>query len=266
MEPAEMGAWKWWSVCPRDSLPSEHEPSCAHSLGCGETSIGVRLLECALRLLCDSGAASGMAVEGNDNVPLRSRQSKLIITQMQALQELYEASQTKQELLQREQGRLLEERTRLQADLQLCMEEMQLLQVQAPSMKVSLESYKRSYGSMATSSEKCHSSSGSSTGDESCYRSYGSSQASNESFLQSYGSGNSACEAQSSSSSGSNTCCRNHGSSSSTDDRPAEPEDMEVKLPGGARRGEEAVPCKGGKGTRHERGSGVRGELGTPWK
>nr|XP_036875519.1 coiled-coil domain-containing protein 136 isoform X6 [Manis javanica] len=153
--------------------------------------------------------------------------SKLIITQMQALQELYEASQTEQELLQREQGRLLEERTRLQADLQLCMEEMQLLQVQAPSMKVSLESYKRSYGSMATSSEKCHSSSGSSTGDESCYRSYGSSQASNESFLQSYGSGNSACEAQSSSSSGSNTCCRNHGSSSSTDDRPAEPEDME---------------------------------------
>ncbi|XP_073094583.1 coiled-coil domain-containing protein 136 isoform X3 [Manis javanica] len=153
--------------------------------------------------------------------------SKLIITQMQALQELYEASQTEQELLQREQGRLLEERTRLQADLQLCMEEMQLLQVQAPSMKVSLESYKRSYGSMATSSEKCHSSSGSSTGDESCHRSYGSSQASNESFLQSYGSGNSACEAQSSSSSGSNTCCRNHGSSSSTDDRPAEPEDME---------------------------------------
>nr|XP_036875522.1 coiled-coil domain-containing protein 136 isoform X9 [Manis javanica] len=156
-----------------------------------------------------------------------ANKSKLIITQMQALQELYEASQTEQELLQREQGRLLEERTRLQADLQLCMEEMQLLQVQAPSMKVSLESYKRSYGSMATSSEKCHSSSGSSTGDESCYRSYGSSQASNESFLQSYGSGNSACEAQSSSSSGSNTCCRNHGSSSSTDDRPAEPEDME---------------------------------------
>ncbi|XP_036875522.2 coiled-coil domain-containing protein 136 isoform X10 [Manis javanica] len=156
-----------------------------------------------------------------------ANKSKLIITQMQALQELYEASQTEQELLQREQGRLLEERTRLQADLQLCMEEMQLLQVQAPSMKVSLESYKRSYGSMATSSEKCHSSSGSSTGDESCHRSYGSSQASNESFLQSYGSGNSACEAQSSSSSGSNTCCRNHGSSSSTDDRPAEPEDME---------------------------------------
>ncbi|XP_036764983.2 coiled-coil domain-containing protein 136 isoform X8 [Manis pentadactyla] len=152
--------------------------------------------------------------------------SKMIITQMQALQELYEASQTEQELLQQEQGRLLEERARLQADLQLCMEEMQLLQVQAPSMKVSLESYKRSYGSMATSSEKCHSSSCSSTGDESCHRSYGS--------------GSSACEAQSSSSSGSDaccrshggsggsdTCCRSHGNSSSTDDRPAEPEDME---------------------------------------
>ncbi|XP_036764984.2 coiled-coil domain-containing protein 136 isoform X9 [Manis pentadactyla] len=155
-----------------------------------------------------------------------ANKSKMIITQMQALQELYEASQTEQELLQQEQGRLLEERARLQADLQLCMEEMQLLQVQAPSMKVSLESYKRSYGSMATSSEKCHSSSCSSTGDESCHRSYGS--------------GSSACEAQSSSSSGSDaccrshggsggsdTCCRSHGNSSSTDDRPAEPEDME---------------------------------------
>ena len=44
--------------------------------------------------------------------PAHSWQSKMIIAQMQALQGLYESTQTEQELLQQEQGRLLEERKR----------------------------------------------------------------------------------------------------------------------------------------------------------
>ncbi|XP_014640517.1 PREDICTED: coiled-coil domain-containing protein 136 isoform X2 [Ceratotherium simum simum] len=169
--------------------------------------------------------------------------SKTIIAQMQALQELYEASQTEQELLQQEQGRLLEERKRLQADLQLCLEEMQLLQVQSPSIKMSLESYKKSYDSMAPSSENCHKSYGSSVDDsESYHRSYSSTQASDESLLKSYGSSTSTsetCEKSYRTSSSSITYKKSYGSSSnsdtchksyvssSTDDEPAEPDDIE---------------------------------------
>ncbi|XP_070121900.1 coiled-coil domain-containing protein 136 isoform X14 [Equus przewalskii] len=169
--------------------------------------------------------------------------SKMIIDQMQALQVLYEASQTEQELLQQEQGRLLEERKRLQADLQLCLEEMQLLQVQSPSIKMSLESYKKSYGSMAPSSENCHKSYGSTIDDsESYHKSYGSTQASDESLLKSYDSSTSTsetCEKSYRTSSSSIDDKRSYGSTSSsdtchksyvssnTDDEPAEPEDVE---------------------------------------
>ncbi|XP_070369170.1 coiled-coil domain-containing protein 136 isoform X11 [Equus asinus] len=169
--------------------------------------------------------------------------SKMIIDQMQALQVLYEASQTEQELLQQEQGRLLEERKRLQADLQLCLEEMQLLQVQSPSIKMSLESYKKSYGSMAPSSENCHKSYGSTIDDsESYHKSYGSTQASDESLLKSYDSSTSTsetCEKSYRTSSSSIDDKRSYGSTSSSDtchksyvssnsdDEPAEPEDVE---------------------------------------
>nr|XP_045367040.1 coiled-coil domain-containing protein 136 isoform X8 [Camelus bactrianus] len=170
--------------------------------------------------------------------------SKMIIAQMQALQEMYEASQFEQELLQQEQERLLEERKRLQADLQLCLEEMQLFQVQSPSIKMSLESYKKSYGSTSTSSENCRTSYGCNIDDEESYhKSYMSSQASKESFLRSYTSSTSTTDTYEksyrSSSSSSVTCKRSYGISSSSDtchksyissstnNEVAEPEDME---------------------------------------
>ncbi|XP_045420141.1 coiled-coil domain-containing protein 136 isoform X2 [Lemur catta] len=159
--------------------------------------------------------------------------SKLLMEQMQVLQALYDSSQAEQELLQKEQGRLLEERKRLQADLHFCLEEMQLLQLQSPSIKMSLESYKKSYGSITPSSNK-----------ESYHKSYASTQASNESFLKSYDSSTSASEAYEKSyrsSCSSITYKKNYGNasgsdishksyvSSSTGDEPAEPEDMEIK-------------------------------------
>ncbi|XP_059964952.1 coiled-coil domain-containing protein 136 isoform X8 [Mesoplodon densirostris] len=170
--------------------------------------------------------------------------SKMIIAQMQALQELYEASETEQELLQQEQERLLEERKRLQTDLQLCLEEMHVLHVQSPSVKMSLESYKKSYGSTATSNENCRR--GCNIDDnESYHGSYNSSQASEESLLKSSDSSTGTRESygrsyRSSSSSSSriaykrsdgtsissDTCHKSYVSSS-TDDELAEPEDME---------------------------------------
>ncbi|XP_064431047.1 coiled-coil domain-containing protein 136 isoform X4 [Mirounga angustirostris] len=169
-----------------------------------------------------------------------ANKSKLIIAQMQALQVLYEGTQTEQELLQREQGRLLEERKRLQADLQLCLEEMQLLQVRSPSSRMSLE---KNRGSMAASGENCRRSSGSGLDDSGSYhKSYGSTQASTESFLKSYDSSSSAQESSErsycagssgssiykksyGSSTSSDTCYRSYGSS--TNEGPAEPEDLE---------------------------------------
>ncbi|XP_053754280.1 coiled-coil domain-containing protein 136 isoform X2 [Panthera pardus] len=173
--------------------------------------------------------------------------SKMIIAQIQALQGLYESTQTEQELLQQEQGRLLEERKRLQADLQLCLEEMQLLRVQSPSVNRSLESYQKTYGGMAASTEYDRKSYGSSVDDsESYHKSYGSTQASDESFLKSYDSSTSThktCDrnyssSSRSSSSSSVTYKKSYGSSSSSDtcyksyvssieDEPAEPEDVE---------------------------------------
>ncbi|XP_029779621.1 coiled-coil domain-containing protein 136 isoform X1 [Suricata suricatta] len=162
--------------------------------------------------------------------------SKMIIAQIQALRVLYEDTQTKQELLHQEQGRLLEERKRLQADLQLCLEEMQLLQIQSPSIKMSLES-KKTYSSMAASDESYRKSYSSSVDDsESYHKSYGSTQASDESFLKSYDSGTSSQETcNKNSSSISVTYKKSYGSSSSSDtcyvsstiDEPAEPEDIE---------------------------------------
>ncbi|XP_045877439.1 coiled-coil domain-containing protein 136 isoform X4 [Meles meles] len=169
--------------------------------------------------------------------------SKLVIAQMQALQVLYESTQAEQELLQQEQGRLLEERKRLQADLQLCLEEMQLLQVQSPSSRMSLE---KNYDSMASSSESYRKSYGSSIEEsESYHKSYGSTQAStqasNESFLKSYNSSSSAQESSEKnygSRSSSVIYKKSYGSStssdtghksysSSTDGEPNESEDME---------------------------------------
>uniref|UniRef100_A0A452TKS0 Coiled-coil domain containing 136 n=1 Tax=Ursus maritimus TaxID=29073 RepID=A0A452TKS0_URSMA len=153
--------------------------------------------------------------------------SKLIIAQMQALQVLYEGTQTEQELLQQEQGRLLEERKRLQADLQLCLEEMQLLQVQSPSSKMSLE---KNYGSMATSSENYRRSYGSGIDEsESYHRSYRSTQASDESFLKSYESSASAQETSERNyctGSSSSIYKKSYGSSSSTPEDTEHCEDM----------------------------------------
>ncbi|XP_044102460.1 coiled-coil domain-containing protein 136 isoform X3 [Neovison vison] len=168
-----------------------------------------------------------------------ANKSKLIIAQMQALQVLYEGTQAEQELLQQEQGRLLEERKRLQADLQLCLEEMQLLQVQSPHSRMSLE---KNYGSVASSSENYRKSYGSSIEEsESYHKSYGSTQASSESFLKSYNSSSSAQESSEKnygsrsssviykksygSSTSSDTGHKSYGSS--TDGEPNEPEDME---------------------------------------
>ncbi|PNI99416.1 CCDC136 isoform 10, partial [Pan troglodytes] len=174
----------------------------------------------------------------------RNKQSKLLMEQMQALQVMYDAGQAEQELLQQEQGRLLEERKRLQADLQLCLEEMQLLQVQSPSIKMSLESYGKSYGSMVPSNENCRKTYDTTVDDnESYYKSYTSTQTSSESFLKSYDSSTSASEAYGKSycttSNSSITYKKSYGStrssdtcqksfvSSCTDEEPAEPEDME---------------------------------------
>ncbi|XP_020934361.1 coiled-coil domain-containing protein 136 isoform X8 [Sus scrofa] len=167
--------------------------------------------------------------------------SKVIVAQIEVLQELYEASQTEQERLHKEQERLLEERKRLQADLQLCLEEMQLLQAQSPSLKMSLESYKKSYGSTTASREdkSCDI-----DDNESYHKSYSSSsQASEESFLKSYDSSSSNTReswGRSYRSSSSSTACkRSYGSSSSSDvfhksyvsssadNELAEPEDVE---------------------------------------
>lgn len=208
----------------------------------------------------------------------------MIIAQIQALQVLYEGTQTEQELLQQEQGRLLEERKRLQADLQLCLEEMQLLQGQSPSIKMSLESYK-TYGDMATVNENCRRSYSSIDDSESYHKSFGSTQASNESFLKSYDSGSSAHEnfekSYCSSSSSSVTYKKSYGSSSSsdtcyksyissTDDELAGPEDTEVKVAKGeVSQGEKFLVLLRDKspvkGARSEVGSGVRAELGH-WK
>ncbi|XP_063498323.1 coiled-coil domain-containing protein 136 isoform X5 [Symphalangus syndactylus] len=174
----------------------------------------------------------------------RNKQSKLLMEQMQALQVLYDVGQAEQELLQQEQGRLLEERKRLQADLQLCLEEMQLLQVQSPSIKMSLESYGKSYGSMVPSNENCRKTYDTTVDDnESYYKSYTSTQTSSESFLKSYDSSTSASEAYGKSycttSNSSVTYKKSYGSTSSsdtcqksfvsscTDEEPAEPKDME---------------------------------------
>ncbi|XP_053409510.1 coiled-coil domain-containing protein 136 isoform X2 [Nycticebus coucang] len=171
----------------------------------------------------------------------QNKRSKSLMEQMQALQVLYDTSQAEQELLQQEQGKLLEERKRLQADLQLCMEEMQLLQLHSPSIKSSLESYRKSYVSSSQSTNNGQNYVG--TDDNECYhRSYTSTQASNESFLKSYASSTStseACEKSYRSSCTSITYKKSYGStessdtcqksyvSSSTDDEPAEPEDIE---------------------------------------
>uniref|UniRef100_A0A8I3W6N8 Coiled-coil domain containing 136 n=1 Tax=Callithrix jacchus TaxID=9483 RepID=A0A8I3W6N8_CALJA len=173
-----------------------------------------------------------------------TQQSKLLMEQMQTLQVLYEASQAEQELLQQEQRRLLEERKRLQTDLQLCLEEMQLLQVQSPSIKMSLESYRKSYGSsMPPSNENCHDSHSTIDDNESYCKSYTSTQTRDESLLKSYDSSTSASETYEKSycttSNSSITYEKSYGSTSSfdtfhkssvsscTDDEPAEPEDTE---------------------------------------
>ncbi|XP_032131925.1 coiled-coil domain-containing protein 136 isoform X7 [Sapajus apella] len=174
----------------------------------------------------------------------RNKKSKLLMEQMQALQVLYETSQAEQELLQQEQRRLLEERKRLQTDLQLCLEEMQLLQVQSPSIKMSLESYRKSYGSsISPSNENCRDST--IDDNESYCKSYTSTQTSDESLLKSYDSSTSASETYEKSycttTNSSITYEKTYGSTSSsdtfhksfvsscTDDEPAEPEDMEIK-------------------------------------
>ncbi|XP_037601994.1 coiled-coil domain-containing protein 136 isoform X7 [Cebus imitator] len=172
----------------------------------------------------------------------RNKKSKLLMEQMQALQVLYEASQAEQELLQQEQRRLLEERKRLQTDLQLCLEEMQLLQVQSPSIKMSLESYRKSYGSsISPSNENCRDST--IDDNESYCKSYTSTQTSDDSLLKSYDSSTSASETYEKSycttTNSSITYEKTYGSTSSSDtfhksfvsscteDEPAEPEDME---------------------------------------
>ncbi|XP_006896124.1 PREDICTED: coiled-coil domain-containing protein 136 isoform X1 [Elephantulus edwardii] len=166
-------------------------------------------------------------------------QSKDLIEKIQGLQILYQAGKAQQELLQQEQGRLLEEHLRLQADLQLCLEEMQLLQSQSPSIRMSLESYHKSYGSSTDETESYYKSYGSSTDEtENYHRSYGSTLPSTESFLKSYrssinsevpnmchsSSNNSVTYRKSYSSANS---CDNQKSYVSSDSDVAEPEDLE---------------------------------------
>ncbi|XP_019501638.1 PREDICTED: coiled-coil domain-containing protein 136 [Hipposideros armiger] len=196
-----------------------------------------------LRVFKDSHFREALENLKGSKAPMSSKcQNKVIIAQVQALQELYEASQTEQELLQEEQRKLLAERKTLQDDLQLCLEEMQLLQAQSPSLKMSLESYKKSYGSTAASSENCQRSYDGSTDDsESYHKSYRSTQASDEHFLESCDSTstNETCAKSYRTSTSSVTYKKSYGSSSSsdtsyksyvtssTDDEPAEPEDIE---------------------------------------
>ncbi|XP_014397314.1 PREDICTED: coiled-coil domain-containing protein 136 isoform X3 [Myotis brandtii] len=151
--------------------------------------------------------------------------SKMIASHMQTLQNLYETSQTEQELQQQEHGRLLEERKRLQADLQLCLEEMQLLQARSPSIKRSLESYKKSYGSSIDCSEGLGSPQSS---EENFLKSYASDTSTSETYLKSYrtSSSSSVITVKKTSGSSSDTCY-NKSYVSSTDDEPAEPEDLE---------------------------------------
>ncbi|KAF6275857.1 coiled-coil domain containing 136 [Rhinolophus ferrumequinum] len=160
-------------------------------------------------------------LEGSKAPKSSKGRNKVIIAQVQVLQEMYEASQTKQELLQQAQKQLLEEQKRLQADLQLCLEEMQLLQAQSPSLKMSLESYNKSYGSTATSSENYQKSyNGSTDGSESYHKSYRSTQASDENFLRSYDSTttNETCvKSDHTTSASSVTYKKSYGSSSSSD-------------------------------------------------
>lgn len=159
--------------------------------------------------------------------PTHSRQSKTIASHMQTLQDLYEASQTEQELQQQEHGRLLEERKRLQADLQLCLEEMQLLQARSPSIKRSLESYKKSYGSSIDCSEVLGSPQSS---EENFLKSYDSETSTSETYLKSYRTSSSSSVVTVKKTSGSSSdTCYNKSYVSSTDDEPAEPEDLEVK-------------------------------------
>ncbi|XP_034374739.1 coiled-coil domain-containing protein 136 isoform X6 [Arvicanthis niloticus] len=168
---------------------------------------------------------------------------KVLMDQLQALQELYDSSQKQQEVLQQEHGRLMEERRRLQAELQLCMEEMQLLQTQSPIIKQSLEYCRRKSGSRAPSTESFHRSYDSTIEENEGYqKSYLSSQPSNETFLKSYESTTSSNEAFQKSYCSSSTSVsykKSYGTasssetlhksyaSSSTDEDPAEPEDLE---------------------------------------
>lgn len=168
---------------------------------------------------------------------------KVFMEQLQALQVLYDTSQRQQEVLQQEHGRLMEERKRLQAELQLCMEEMQLLQTQSPIMKGSFDYCKKNSGSMAPSTESFHRSYDSTIDEcEGYQKSYVSSQPSKETFLKSYDSNMSCSEAFQKSYCSSSTsvaykksyisgssCETLHKSyaSSSTEEDPADPEDVE---------------------------------------
>lgn len=163
--------------------------------------------------------------------------------QLQALQVLYDTSQRQQEVLQQEHRRLMEERKRLQAELQLCMEEMQLLQTQSPTMKGNFDYGKKNTGSTALSTESFHRSYDSTIDEcEGYQKSYVSSQPSKDTFLKSYDSNVSCSEAFQKSYCSSNTtvaykksyisgssCETLHKSyaSSSTDEEPADPEDLE---------------------------------------
>ncbi|XP_063097145.1 coiled-coil domain-containing protein 136 isoform X12 [Cavia porcellus] len=165
------------------------------------------------------------------------KKPKMLLSQLQVLQDLYVTSQKEQEQLLQEHGRLLEERRRLQADLQLCLEEMQLLQAQSSCIKTSLESYKET----CASSENFHRSYCSTIDDESCNKSYINTQASSEGFLRSYDSITSGETYQKSycSSSSSITYKKSYGSigssdnclksciNSGADEAPAELEDLE---------------------------------------
>ncbi|XP_045144697.1 coiled-coil domain-containing protein 136 isoform X1 [Echinops telfairi] len=153
--------------------------------------------------------------------------SKELSEKLQGLQALYEAGEAQQELLQQEQGRLLEERQRLQADLQLCLEEMHLLQSQSPAIRMSLESYKKSYESLPAPENLVETA-------ESFNKSYTSEQESSKgSFAKSYQSSSHGSELSnkksyaSSSSSSSSSATYQKSYTSSLDHDTAEPEDLE---------------------------------------
>uniref|UniRef100_G3ST41 Coiled-coil domain containing 136 n=1 Tax=Loxodonta africana TaxID=9785 RepID=G3ST41_LOXAF len=191
-----------------------------------------------LRLCRESRFREVLEKPKNSRLPKSSQcdhnKSKELIDKLQGLQTLYQAGEAEQELLQQEQGRLLEEHRRLQADLQLCLEEIQLLQVQSPTVKMSLESHKKSNDSMLAIIENCHRSYDSTTEDtESYQKSYSSTLTSNESFLKSYESNTNSSEisikSHHTSSSGSVTYKKSYGSTNSSDidNDTAEPEDLE---------------------------------------